>query len=121
MGNKQSIKVIGPQDLLETRNPCADIRMEDLMKYYNAIMAGMPKRKNVWDYLDASSFLNEPTTKPSKEQSSLNWKSALYAMQYATAPRKLTENLSLAAIASGSTSDGTPPKDKQNGTKSEKE
>ena len=117
MGNKQQITVIEAEDLIP-RYP--RITTADLKKWQQMLNLSMAKR-NIWGSLDAYSYLNEPTTKQSAAENSRNWKSAFYAMQYSTAPRKLTENLSLAAIASGHTSDGTQWKAKQNGPKSEKE
>ena len=118
MGNQQSVKVIGPEDFLPREtNPCGEINLSDLMKYYNAIMASMPTRRPAWDYQAEYASLNEPTTKQSAAQNLQNSKRASYAALYSAAPKKLDWKLSRVAIASGSTSGGTHQKDKQNGNK----
>ena len=117
MGNKQQITVIEAEDLIP-RYP--RITTADLKKWQQMLNLSMAKR-NIWGSLDAYSYLNEPTTKQSAAENLQNWKSLYYAAQYSMGPRKLSEKISLAAIASGSTSDGTQWKAKKNGPKSEKE
>ena len=119
MGNKQSIKVIGPADLIE-RNPFVEINLAALMREYSALMGMMPIKRVGCITKAEYEYSSEPMTKLSKESSSLNWKSAFYAVQYGLAPKKLDEKLNLAAIASGSTSGGTLPKGNQNGKQSKR-
>ena len=116
MGDKQSITVIGPADLIE-RNPCVEIDLTDLMREYKKLTGMMPTKRYTWDSVDALEYLNEPMTKQSRASNWLKWKSAFFSEQYSAAPKKLSGKLNLAEIASGSTSGGTLPKDKKNGNK----
>jgi len=116
LGNKLPLTIVAEPEDLFPRNPCSDITLEDIFRSYNELMAAMPIERNLLS--PAYSSWNEPMTRQSREQNSLNWKSVYYALQYSMGPRRLSKNLNLAAIASGSTSDGTPPKVKKNGKQS---
>ena len=117
MGNKLPIKVLAEPEDLFSRNKGDDLILADLLEYHNLLMTTLVTPNPIRKYPLSPEFSswNEPTTKQSKVQNSLNWKSLYYALQYGMGPKRLSMKRSLAAIASGSTSDGTPPKGKKNG------
>ena len=117
MGYQQSIKVIAePADLFPkvidfTAREHA-IRLQLLNATRGPLTWADPTDKIAY------SFWTELMIKPLKDLTLQIWKRRYYALQYGMGPRRLSKNLNLGGIASGSTLDGAPPKEKQNGTQS---